>query len=70
MSEDSTRFIVQIIMNMVLCNFAQKKIAKISMKREGKRSLKAYLAFFSFALALFLLNQAVFFFFKAPNLYQ
>jgi len=70
MAGDSSRFVVQMIMNLVLCNYAQKKIAKLSMKREGKRSLKSYLVFILFAVLLFALNQAVFFFFKTPNLYQ
>lgn len=68
-SADSTRFLVQMFMNVFLCNYAKKKIAKISSKREGKRALKSYLIFLVFAITLIGLNQAVFFFFKPLNLY-
>lgn len=61
---DSTRFIVQMIMNVFLCNFAKKKIAKIATKKQGKRAFKSYLIFLTFAVILIGLNQAVYFFFK------
>ena len=61
---DSTRFKVQMIMNVFLCNFAKKKIAKIATKKQGKRAFKSYLIFLAFAVILIGLNQAVYFFFK------
>jgi|LakMenEpi03Aug12_release.lakeMendotaPanAssembly.Ray.scaffolds.fasta_scaffold154270_1 hypothetical protein len=67
---DSTRFIVQMLMNVFLCNYAKKKIAKIATKKEGKRTLKSYLIFLSFAVILIGLNQTVYFVFKQRNLYQ
>jgi hypothetical protein len=30
---DSTRFIVQMLMNVFICNYAKKKIAKIATKK-------------------------------------
>lgn len=66
---DSTRFIVQMIMNVFVCNYAKKKFAKISTKKNGKRTLKSYLIFIIFSITLIALNQTVFFFFKPRNLY-
>jgi hypothetical protein len=51
-------------MNVFLCNFAKKKIAKIATKKQGKRAFKSYLIFLAFAVILIGLNQAVYFFFK------
>lgn len=67
---DSTRFLVQMVMNVFVCNYAKKKIAKIATKKGGKRTLKSYLIFILFSVTLIALNQAVFFFFKPRNLYE
>lgn len=69
-ASDSSRFLVQMIMNVFICSYAQKKIAKIASKREGRRSIKSYLHFFAFAVILIALNQAVYFMFTPPNLYE
>lgn len=69
MSGDSTRFLVQMVMNVFVCGYAKKRIAKIATKKEGKRALKSYLIFLVFAITLIGLNQGVFFFFKPANLY-
>ncbi len=69
MAGDSTRFLVQMFMNVFLCKYAKKKIAKIATKKQGKRAFKSYLIFIIFAVCLIGLNQAVFFFFKPRNLY-
>lgn len=66
---DSTRFLVQMFMNVFVCGYAKKKIAKIATKKEGKRTFKSYLIFLVFMFTLIGLNQAVFFFFKPLNLY-
>lgn len=69
-SADSTRFIVQMIMNVYICNFAKKKLAKMTTKKEGKRALKSYLVFLVFVVVLIGLNQAIYFTFKPKNLYE
>lgn len=56
-------------MNVFVCGYAKKKIAKIATKKEGKRTLKSYLIFLVFTITLIGLNQGVFFFFKPANLY-
>lgn len=67
---DSTRFLIQMVVNVAVCNFAKKKIAKIATKKQGKQAFKSYLVFIAFSLMLIGLNQALFFIFKPPNLYQ
>lgn len=70
MGGDSTRFLVQMIMNVMICKYAQKKISKIATKKEGKRALKSYLLFLGFVIIMIGLNQGVYFFFKPRNLYE
>lgn len=67
---DSTRFLVQMIMNVVVCKYAKKKIAKIATKKQGKKAFKSYLIFLLFVVSIIGLNQAVYFFFKPRNLYE
>lgn len=67
---DSTRFIVQMIMNVFICNFAKKRLAKMTTKKEGKRALKSYVTFLLFVVVLIGLNQAIYFIFKPKNLYE
>lgn len=58
------------IMNVVVCKYAKKKIAKIATKKQGKKAFKSYLIFLIFIVAIIGLNQAVYFFFKPRNLYE
>ena len=58
------------VMNVFICGYAQKKIAKISSKKEGKRAFKSYLTFLVFVIVLIGLNQLVFFMFTPNNLYE
>lgn len=66
---DSTRFLVQMIMNVVICRYAKNKISRIATKKQGKRAFKSYLLFLAFVIVMIGLNQAVYFFFKPLNLY-
>lgn len=70
MPADSTRFLVQNIMNILICNYASKKIYKEAISRSGKKTLNYYLIFILFAIAMIILNQLVFFYFKPRNLYE
>lgn len=67
---DSTRFLIQMVVNIVICKYAKQRIAKIATKKQGKKAFKGYLALLLFAVLLIGLNQALFFFFKPLNLYQ
>lgn len=69
-SSDSARFVVQMIMNVYVCKYAKEKISKMATKKNGKRSLKSYLVFFIFSIALITLNQTAYFIFKPRNLYE
>lgn len=69
-STDSTRFLVQMAMNIFLSNYAKKKLAKINTRKQGRQTLKSYLTFLLFSVLIIGLNQAVYFFFKPANLYE
>ena len=69
-SADSTRFIVQMIMNVYICNFAKKRLIKMTSRKEGKKALKSYIVFLLFVIVLIGLNQTLYFFFKPKNLYE
>lgn len=58
------------VMNVFICKYAQKKIIKITSKREGKKAFKSYMIFLAFTILLIGLNQAVYFAFKPHNLYE
>ena len=70
MPTDSARFLVQNIMNIFICNYAQKKISKEALKKGNKKSINYYLLFALFALTMVALNQLVYFVFKPRNLYE
>lgn len=62
----SGRFFVMSFFNMYICGQAKKRLSK-----DGKKiTLKKYMKFFLFFSILLTINQAVFFFFEPPNLYD
>ena len=70
MTTDSTRFLVQNIMNILICNYAQKKISKEALNKSHQKSVKYYGFFVLFTIVMLLLNQIVYFSFKPRNIYQ
>lgn len=67
--ETSARFFIQMIINVFLCNQAQKIISKRIMTEENI-SRKTIMTYVVFAITLFLVNQSIFMFFKDYNLYE
>jgi hypothetical protein len=67
-SSSSVRFFIQMLINLFLCNQAQKMIGKRVMS-EDKLSKKTIMIYIVFAITLFAVNQSLFMYFKDPNLY-
>ena len=70
MPTDSARFLVQNVMNIFICNYAQKRISKEAVKEGNRKNIKYYLLFALFAFTMIGLNQVVYFIFKPINLYE
>lgn len=67
-SADSTRFIIQTIVNIIVCNYAKGRFQK--MAQTGKHNWKSLAFFLLFTVVLLGANQIIYFMFKDRNLYE